>query len=104
MVIDNPVNLPGSLDALPQEGSCEWTPERSASSVDQLRAPRSGAVGAQPQRTGVVGCKSACAARGELWLLIYRSRTAGRAGCGGFDRAMGDVVQPGGLESGGTPA
>src|SRR5438874_11996708 len=35
MVIDNPVNLRGSLDALPQEGSCEWTPERSASSVDQ---------------------------------------------------------------------
>ena len=34
MVMDYPVNLRGSLDALPQEGS--YAPERSASSVDQL--------------------------------------------------------------------
>src|SRR5438128_7495165 len=95
MRIKNPVNLRGSLNALPEEGSCEWTPERSASCVDQLRAAGSGAVGAQPERTGLVGGKSACAARGERRLLIYRSGTIGRTGRGRFDRAVGRVLQPG---------
>src|SRR2546428_231267 len=104
MAIDNPVNLRGSLDALPQEGSCEWTPERSASSVDRFRAPLSGAVGAQPQRTGVVGGKSACPARGERGLLIYRGGTTGWSGRGGLDCAMGGPLQPGRAGSGGTPA
>src|SRR5438128_9478438 len=76
MVIDNPVNLRGSLDALPQEGS--RATERSTSSVEQLRAPGAGAVGAQPQCTGVVGGQSACAAGSERRCDIYRSRAVGR--------------------------
>src|SRR2546428_7627488 len=104
MVIDNPVNLRGSLNALPEEGSCEWTPERSASCVDQLRAAGFGAVGAQPERTGLVGGKSACPARGERGLLVYRSRTVGRAGRRRFDCTMGGPLQPGRAGSGGTAA
>src|SRR5438445_1708447 len=87
MRIKNPVNLRGSLNALPEEGSCEWTPERSASCVDQLRAAGSGAVGAQPERTGLVGGKSACPTRGERGILIYGSRAVGWTGRGRFDRA-----------------
>src|SRR6266542_2844440 len=102
LVIDNPVNLRGSLDALPEEGSC--APERSASSVEQFGAPCARAIGAQPQRASLIGSQSACTARGEPRCLIYRSRTAGRAGGGRFDRAMGDAFQPGRIGSGGTAA
>src|SRR6266496_450476 len=85
MVIDNPVNLRGSLDALPEEGSC--APERSASSVEQFGAPCARAIGAQPQRASLIGSQSACTAGGER-----------------FDRAMGDAFQPGRIGSGGTAA
>jgi len=93
--INDPVNLRGSLKQLPQEGRCESTQEGSASSVYRLRTTRSGAVGAQQQRAGLVGCTSAYAARSEPGLLMYPSCTAGRADCRRFDRAMGDAVQPG---------
>ena len=77
MGLDNPVNLRGSLDALPQEGS--HAPERSTSSAEQLRAPCAGAVSAQPQRTGLVGGARTRFARGQRRLHIHRSRTVGRA-------------------------
>src|SRR5713101_8237696 len=102
IVIDNPVNLRGSLDALPEEGSC--APEKSASSVVHVRASRARAVGAQPQRTGLIGGKSACIAGGQRRLFIYRSRAVGRTSGGRFDRAMGRTLQPGRTGGRGTAA
>src|SRR5262249_52977051 len=100
IVMDNPVNLRGSLEALPEEGS--RAPERSPSSVDQIRASRARAVGAQPQRTGSIRGAGAWVARGERRMFIHRSRTGGRAIGGRFDCQVGRSVQPGRPGSGGT--
>src|SRR5438046_1114114 len=78
---------------LPEEGSCAT--ERSASSIEQLRAPCAGAVSAQPQCTGLVGGQSACAAGRERRVLIYRSRTCGGTVCRRFNRGLGSSFQPG---------
>ena len=100
MVIDNPVNLRGSFDALPQEGS--RAPEKSASFVVRVRASRARAVGAQPQRTGLIGGKSACAACGQRRQFIYGSRAVGGTSGGRFDRPVGRALQPGRSGSSGT--
>src|SRR5260370_13096425 len=83
MVIDNPVNLRGSLDALPQEGSC--APETSASFVVRVRASRARAVGAQPQRTGL----SVARARALLAVSEGSSYTEAAQLVG---RAVGDSI------------
>jgi hypothetical protein len=99
----NPVNLRGSLKALPQEGRCEPNEKGSASSADGVGTPIAGTVGAQPERTSVVGHASACAAGGQRRQLVYGCRPPRRARARRFSRHLGSTVQPGWPGSGGTP-
>ena len=77
MVTDNPVNLRGSVKQLPQEGRCEFSQERSASAIDEFRAQRAGAAGAQPECASSICCTSAGNTRRRRWQLVYRDTADG---------------------------
>src|SRR5262245_13608075 len=85
--LENPVNLRGSLDQLPEEGS--RAPERSTTSANRIGASRAGAVDAQPERTCLIGGQGACAARRERRLVVYRRRALGGTDGRRFDRQVG---------------
>jgi len=93
-VTDNPVNLRGSPKPLPQEGRCELNQERSASSIDQFGAKRSGAVSAQPECTSGISCASASVPRGQRRQLVHRSSATRRACRGRFDHHRCCTAQP----------
>src|ERR1700674_5609673 len=81
-VSHNPVNLRGSLKELPQEGSCESNQEGSASLANHVGTPLTGATGAQPECTSIVGGASTRFARGQRRQFVYRSSPT-RGACPG---------------------